>query len=114
MDHRQTYLQAIGVKAQPGEGLTKALLRHAAQYSWKPATVTKHLGRLLAQHPEQTSGFDELDRLNLWLAKLDLEPQPTRSRAVDALRAVHINLFDLLAERFDRRWATVRELRRYS
>jgi hypothetical protein len=114
MDHTQTYLQTIGIKAQPGESLPKALLRHAAQYNWKPATVNKHLGRLLARHPEQTSGFDDLGQLNSWLAKLGLEPQPTRTRAADALRAVHINLLDLLAERPDRRWATVRELRRYS
>ena len=84
------------------------------QYNWKPATVSKHLGNLLAQHPEQTSGFNDLDQLNLWLAKLGLEPQPNKSRAIGALRDVHINLFDLLADRFDRRWATVRELRRYS
>ena len=60
------------------------------------------------------TALEDLESMNVWLARLSLHPAPSKTQARLSLRAVHINLFDLVAERFQPVFATVRELRAYT
>ena len=115
MSQADNYILSIGIKIRPEETAKEALLRHAADYRWKPKTVNRH-SQALDLHLQESANacFDDLEKLNTWLLQFRIEPQPSKTKAVAALREVHINIYDLLAERFSKRFATVRELRSYS
>ena len=113
------YLQTLGIKPLPRESAREALLRHAADYSWREKTIERHMRVLVAHLQEEAiaqanAGFDDLDQLNRWLSCFGMKEQPSKSKAVSALRGVHINIYDLVAERYEKRFASVQELRRYS
>ncbi len=119
MAHASSYLLSIGVKVLPGETAKAALLRHAAEHNWRKKTLERHAQALelnlqLDLQELANSCFDNLEQLNTWLMKFRMEPQTSKKKAVAALKEVHINIYDLLAERFEKKFATVSELRSYS
>ena len=117
------YLQTLGIKPLPRESAREALLRHAADYGWREKTIERHMRVLVAHLQEEAiaqaiaqanAGFDDLDQLNRWLSCFGMEEQPSKTKAVSALRGVHINIYDLVAERYEKRFTSVHKLRRYS
>jgi hypothetical protein len=115
MPKTNTYLQSIGVKVLPGESSIEALRRHAAHYHWKPKTIRKHMAVLTDRlHERANENFNDLSQLNFWLSKFGIDQQESKYKAVTLLRNVHINIYDLLEERYEKRFATVNQLRKYS
>lgn len=109
------YLTSIGVKPLPEEGVIEALRRHAEQYNWRSATLRRHVDALRDHlQADAEDGFNDLERMNNWLVKFGMEPQPSKTKAVDALSVVHINIYDLVGGHLDKRFATLQQLRKYT
>lgn len=68
--------------------------------------------REFAERAEQA--LDDLATLNRWLAKLRLPEEDNTAHARAALKLVHINIFDLVEERFEPIFPSVKELFAYS
>ena len=69
------------------------------------------LGEFAARAEE---ALTNLDTLNRWLVKLALPEETSTTAARAALKRVHINIFDLVSERFEPVFPSVKELRAYT
>jgi hypothetical protein len=69
------------------------------------------LGEFAARAEE---ALTNLDTLNRWLVKLALPEETSTTAARAALKRVHINIFDLVSERFEPVFPSVKELRTYT
>jgi len=58
--------------------------------------------------------FNNLEQLNTWLNKFGVDAQPSITKAVNLLQTIHVNIFDLLQDHFDKRFSTVQDLAAYS
>ena len=58
--------------------------------------------------------LDDLATLNRWLSKLGLGEEDSKTKARAALQKVHINIYDLVNERCEPVFSTVKELAVYS
>jgi len=63
---------------------------------------------------EAEAALDDLARMNGWLLRLGHKVAPSKTQARLALRHIHVNLFDLLAERDGPVFGTVFGLRAYT
>jgi hypothetical protein len=69
------------------------------------------LGEFAARAEEALTNLDPLHR---WLVKLALPEETSTTAARAALKRVHINIFDLVSERFEPVFPSVKELRAYT
>lgn len=58
--------------------------------------------------------FNDLSKLNYWLTCFGQTPKTSKTKAYTALSKIHINIFDLLDQKFDKRHRTVFMLARYT
>lgn len=85
---------------------------------FKGPLLTSHLrGRRHLAHVaalEAEAALADLARMNGWLLRFGYEVAPSKTQARLALRRIHVNLFDLLAERDGPVFSTVFGLRAYT
>lgn len=58
--------------------------------------------------------FDDLDHLNGYLRKFNLQPAASKTAAAKALRAINVNIFDLVSDETPKVFKSVRELGAYT
>jgi len=108
-------LRSCGLVLGAGESPLEVLRRHARHRLWRPATLRKWERLLLPLlQVVAESAFDSLTSMNKWLIGLGLPPATSKSEAHKLLRGVYINIYDLLAERYDRKCSSLAALRKYT
>jgi hypothetical protein len=63
---------------------------------------------------EANSAFENLEKLNYWLAQFHVPAQPSKTKAVAELKKIHINIYDLLDGRFHNFFKKCGDLLRYT
>ena len=74
----------------------------------------RHRDKLREFAARAEEALTDLDTLNRWLVKLGLPEAASTTTARAALRRLHINIFDLVSERFEPVFPSVKELRTYT
>lgn len=105
------YLSSIGVVIYEGENCKTALLRHAKDHRWKPATLRRHLKNM---NTRLAQGSDRLEWWNAMLHELGYESEPSLSLCRQAFRGIFINIYDLESGNYHKQHKNVHELRAYS
>ena len=74
----------------------------------------RHRAKLREFAARAEEALDDLATLNRWLVKLSLPEESSKTAARAAVKSVHINIFDLVEERFEPVFPSVKELLAYT
>jgi len=108
-------LRSCHVQPLDGESAFDSLKRHAKEQGWSQKLLkrwTAALRNAMMAHAE--SAFNSLQRLNEWLIGFSYPAESSVKKARAILRTIHINIFDLLENRFDKRHDSLRALQHYT
>lgn len=118
--------RGIRVPGKPGgplpsvTRLTDLLYDRADEQGWSDKTLRRNeatlrtlLGKIEGVRSEAAafmSADHSLETMNRWLTSLGEEAQPTKTQARAVLATIHVCIYDLMANKFDRRFASVKML----